>query len=346
MNYSEVERLLKRDAPAVFDFYLKYVDKPDKSKNVVSRFLTFIKNIIVTFLRLLSPIRRLFYVFAFFLFVMAYLEGNWNYAIYSFIMLNILLAFELADKLTAKDELAIAAKIQNSLIPSKPPGHNSYDIACYTVAAREVGGDYYDFITQNGNNKNIHVVIGDISGKGMGAALHMVQVRVMLHSILKNYDSLKNSLIQLNSELHSIFQKKYFLTMGIIRIEEDNSICYSRAGHTPLLHFTAKENEIIKHTPSGIGIGITNNSIFEKHIEEIIIETNPNDVIVLFTDGITEAMNKRYEQFDESRLNIIIKNNADKPVEIIKDRILHAVAQFSGNPTPDDDLSLIVMKRK
>lgn len=345
LSYTEIERLLKHDAPAVFDFYSRYVEKPDTSKNFLSRFIILTKNISIAFLRKLSPARRFLFAIAWFLFIIAFMNGNWTNAVYSFIILNILVAFELADKLTAKDELAIAAKIQNSLIPLKPPIHNLYDFSCYTITAREVGGDYYDFIHTNGNENNFYVTIGDISGKGMGAALHMMQVRVILHSILKNNNSIKSSLVELNNEINRIFNRKFFLTLGLIRFDDKN-INYSRAGHTPLLHWKAEDKTLHQFTPAGIGIGITDNSLFENNLEEIAIDTSPGDIIVLYTDGITEAMNKKNELFDDHRLHSIIKNYADKSVEIIKDRIIYSVAQFSGKPTPADDLSLIVIKRK
>lgn len=345
LSYKEIDRLIKRDAPEVYDFYVKRIKQNQRDKNSIKNFLIFLKSLFKEFLLRMSPLRRIFYTVALVLFAAGYLFTLWNWIVFAFIMINLLLAFELADKLTARDEIIVARDIQNSLMPKQPPLNCSFDIASYSEAAREVGGDYYDFIVPANNGEKLCLVIGDISGKGMGAALHMVQVQAILKCLISEFNGCRNVLTSLNNILKKIFKVDTFFTITIAEIN-NSSLTLCRAGHTPIIHFCNKTTSCMNVTPAGIGIGLRDNGLFEKVLEEVDLHTGPGDILVFYTDGLIESMNEQKEMFGDERLRKIIKDNSYKTATEIQEAILFALQRFRSTDYVDDDLTLVVMKAK
>ena len=272
------------------------------------------------------------------------MTAQYQLSFFGFVLVNLLLAFELADKLVAKDELAVAREVQIGLMPKEPPKNKFYDISCYSEAAQEVGGDYFDFITNETSPETVYTVIGDISGKGMAAALHMAQVQAVLHSLIDYNNSPKEILVLLNENFIKIFKKGSFFTVILACIAQDGSILFSRAGHTPLLHYNKKENKCCNIIPRGMGIGLSRNSVFENSLEEIKIHPESGDILVFYTDGVTEAMNDYMQQYGEEMLKNIIIKNSDKSAKRIQELILESISAFTGPSPAHDDLTLIVMK--
>ncbi len=343
LSFSEVERLVKRDAPGVFDFYLRDVERPEE-QNPFFRTLNFLGNIFTAFLLKLTPSRRIIYVFTLALFTYSFFLSDWMWALICFAVLNLLLAFELADKLTAKDELEIAREIQMNLMPRQAPKCTDYDIACFSEAAREVGGDYYDFIKPQHSKDTTFVIIGDVSGKGMGAALHMVKVQALLQNLAEKHSTPRELLLALNQNLQSVLRSGSFFTAGIASMNGNRSLKLCRAGHMPFLHFRQESGECEEIQPSGLGLGLPDNGKFDSMLEQVEIKTQSGDIMVFYTDGITEAMNMRKEEFGEQRFKKIIMANKDLSADQIKDAILRSLAKFRGSAPPHDDLTLIVMK--
>ncbi len=139
--------------------------------------------------------------------------------------------------MTAKDELEVAREIQMGLMPKEAPTDLGYDIACFSEAARDVGGDYYDFIQPQQLPGTTFLVIGDVSGKGMGAALRMVQVQAILHNLSEQYTHPKEILLALNQNLRSILKVGSFFTVSMAGFNSDNVLHLCRAGHMPLIHY-------------------------------------------------------------------------------------------------------------
>lgn len=277
------------------------------------------------------------------MFILAYLGNEWGWAVWGFILINLLLAFELADKLTAKDELQVAREIQLNMMPKFPPVNKYYEISCYMETAREVGGDYYDFIKPSEDERTF-VVIGDVSGKGMSAALHMVQVQSILHNIIKENSSPGVILSLLNSNLKKVLKKGSFLTLSIAEINSGGNIIMSRAGHMPFLHYSRSTGKCCRIIPKGIGIGLTNDKLFSNSIEEISLKPEEGDLILLFTDGVVEAMNSNFTIFGEENLTEIICQNAGKPPKEILDIIIQKIKNFTYDSPVQDDFTVIVMK--
>jgi hypothetical protein len=213
LTIKDIEKLVKQDVPELYDFYVRKMQKPERARNKFHETLLFIRNLIVEFLEQLTPVRRIIFSFSILIFILSYFDNNWQWAAIAFILLCLLIAFELADKLTAKDELAVAREIQRSLMPKEAPVNEFFAISCYTESAKEVGGDYYDFIVSDGSPEKFFVIVGDVSGKGMAAALHMVQVQSILRNSVFNHNTPKEVLVSMNRNLRRVLPKGSFFTV-------------------------------------------------------------------------------------------------------------------------------------
>ncbi len=344
LTLEEIERLIKRDVPGLYDFYGRRMEKPDQGRNRLVRALTFSRNFFLAFLMKLTAARRLFYSIALFLFFYGLWKGLNGWVFLSFVILNVLLALEVADKLMAKDELEVARDIQMSLMPKAAPENFPYDVACFSEPAQEVGGDYYDFLQPPENSGKTYVVIGDVKGKGMAAALYMVRIQALLQYLAGKHQSPARILIALNKNVRKIMRNDYFVSMALTSVDKEGSFCYSRAGHMPLVHFCARTGKCTVIRPRGIAIGLENGVRFEKEIEEICIVPEPQDILIFYTDGIVEMMNYDHQLYEEMRLHSIVEKNAGKPAGEIKNAILRDVTEFRGTMPPHDDLTIIVIK--
>jgi serine phosphatase RsbU (regulator of sigma subunit) len=341
LSYQEIERLIKREAGEVYEFFAKEIPKPNPSKSKFARGLIFIRSLFNAFILKLTPARRIFYLAALLFFVVGYTQLQTGYVLLAFIIVNLLLAFELTDKLSAKGELDVARKIQFDLIPQHSSSINNFEVVSYYEPAREVGGDYFDVIELT---ERTYICVGDISGKGMAAALYMVRVQSIIHMLLENYRSVKEIIINLKKYFSKNLRREYFLTLSMASIEKDGSINVCRAGHMPTFWFknNSKEFEIL--CPRGIGIGLNDKGVFEKTLDEITIKPASKDIIFFYTDGISEAMNTYFQLFGEENIKRIIKNNSDKSAGEIKNALLNAITAFRGTAYQNDDLTFVILK--
>ncbi len=343
LSLSDIERLIRKDAPGIYQYYLSEVKPRGKKHN---RFLVpfyMMKDMFMVFLMKLTPIRRLFYTVALLMFLYGMWLNSWDYALFSFLMFNLLLAFELADKLSAKDELDTARKIQMNMMPSLPDKIRNFSVVCFSETAKQVGGDYCNFIPSPTGIQD-YLMIGDISGKGMSAALHMVQVHTIINHLARKTNDNRELMVQLNREVSGIFSRENFFTASLVSLTDSRQLKLYRAGHLPAIHYSVANGKCEIIRPQGIGLGLTANGLFDKALEEYSIETGEGDLIVLFTDGITEAMSPEKELFGEERLIKLIETNAFKSPNEIKNRILHRLRQFTNDNTFEDDITLIILK--
>jgi phosphoserine phosphatase RsbU/P len=341
LSFSTIETLFKSDAPTLLSFYSNGTE--NTSKNGFIRFLVLVKNITFAFIQKLSPARRLLFLVAIYFFFSAVFTPSLINTVMAFSLVTLLLAFELADKLTAKDELEVARSIQQSLLPKEAPINASMEIAYFSEAAREVGGDYYDFYQ---NESSSMIVIGDISGKGMAAALHMVQVNTIMKSLNKE-ENLKDLVVEFNNKLQNLFPPSVFLTSSFLKLDENNNVVYCRAGHLPLIYYSFKEKTCNQISPSGIGIAIQSGAEkFENTLQENSLKVETNDIMVLYTDGLTETMNKNGDEFSEEKLRSLVCENTDLSADELKQLVLKKIAEFRGTVAPHDDLTLIILKAK
>ena len=184
--------------------------------------------------------------------------------------MNLLLAFELADKLLVKNELDIAQKIQTELVPKTPPEIANYELAFHYESAKEVGGDYLDFVSRPDEGKTF-LILGDVSGKGIAAALYVVRVQAIIHQLMESFISLKDMLINLKKYFSHNLRKEFFLTLVVAEIKKDSSISICRAGHNPIFLYDSIKQEVETIKPAGLAIGFNDKIMFEKVLEEISI---------------------------------------------------------------------------
>lgn len=345
LSFNEIERLIKKESAAVYEFYKTEIPPLVPNQNKLKRALIFTRSLFNAFLLKLSAARRVFYLSALLIFVIGLFVNNHAYLIFSFLIINVLLAFELADKLVVKDDLELAKKIQTSLMPETPPENEHYTITAYSEAAQDVGGDYFDLIVSEKSGKTF-IIIGDISGKGMAAALYMVRVQAIVHFLIETHSDVKEIVTELKKYFAKKLKREYFLTITVASIDSNGKVRFCRAGHTPVLHYKKSSNEFAVLNPKGMGIGLNDKGMFEKVLAEETLETEKDDILFFYTDGVTEMMNVARLQFGEERIKNIIKENADKSAEEIKEKILQTIKRFQGDAPVNDDLTLILLKAK
>jgi phosphoserine phosphatase RsbU/P len=341
LSYQEIERLIKKEAGEVYEFFARDIPKPDENKSKFSRGWLFLRSLFNAFILKLTPGRRIFYLAALLFFVIGNVNQMQGYIWLAFIIVNLLLAFELADKLSVQGELDVARKIQNDLIPKHQKTIFNFDIATYYEPAREVGGDYFDVIDQN---EKFYITIGDISGKGMAAALYMVRVQSILHLLLESFTDVKEIVINLKKFFSKNLRREFFLTMALASIEKDNTIKSIRAGHPPVFWFKSSTKDFELLYSTGLGIGLNDKGVFEKTLEVVQIKPESNDIIFFYSDGVTEAMNLMKELFGEENIKRVISNNSEKTVEEIKEALLRALAGFRATVLQNDDITFIILK--
>ncbi|MCK4428089.1 MAG: SpoIIE family protein phosphatase [candidate division Zixibacteria bacterium] len=237
-----------------------------------------------------------------------------------------------------EEDLKTARNIQLSLLPKETPSLPHVDIAGLTLAAKEVGGDYYDFI--NIDEDRLGIVIADVSGKGMPAALLMANVQATLRAqALANHNP-SECIAKSNSLLCKSVDVGKFVTLfyGILNTKEKN-FTYTNAGHCYPLIFNSK-GEFRQLEKGGLILGMLEDYSYQE--EKIVLQ--PGELLLLYTDGITEAFNQRDEQFEEERLIKVVQENLSRDAKEISKQIVDDVIAFQEDVPQSDDLTLVVMK--
>jgi sigma-B regulation protein RsbU (phosphoserine phosphatase) len=340
---AELERLVKVDTRGMYAFYLRGMKQPAPGEKKWKRVLIFCRNLFVAFLLKLTPARRLLYAVAIMLFAMALINKDWWDAVYAVVILNFLLALELADKLITKDELEVAREIQLSLLPNKTLPLSGFEVATFSDAAKSVGGDYYDFVPLA--DGSALVVIGDVSGKGISAALYMVKVQTMLQMFAKESAEPCDLLDRLNGQLYRSLRRNYFLTIALARLFPNGEMALCRAGHTPILLYDGEKKHCVWLEPKGLAIGLANGREFSSRLELFKRALKPGDLLLLFTDGVIETANGQLIEFGESRLAQILARNSQAPPESIKTILVQELASFRSGAELRDDTTFVVIKR-
>jgi hypothetical protein len=240
-------------------------------------------------------------------------------------------------------ELEIARQVQIKLLPGKPPEISGFEIEGICIPANEVGGDYYDFIPID--DTRLGIVIGDVSGKGVPAAIYMTLTKGIIHSQVEKQLSPEQVLTRVNRSLYAMMDHRSFVTLflGVFDVK-NKTLSYSRAGHNPLLYFRRGDNRTVTLKPGGIALGIEKGQIFDRTIKEEHIELKSGDLIVFYTDGFSEAMNKNLEEYSEKRLIHVIQCWKDSSVKEIIEKVVTDVRGFTQGYPQHDDMTMVVVK--
>ncbi|HPI74816.1 MAG TPA: PP2C family protein-serine/threonine phosphatase, partial [bacterium] len=256
---------------------------------------------------------------------------------------NALLYEQLAQRERLRHELEIARRIQLASLPQDTPQVQGLDIAGWSLPALEVGGDYYDYL--NGSEDELTIVVGDVSGKGISAALYMAKVQGILRSLHSFHLSPRDLCIHLNGLLDRDLEKSYFVTALAAAIKAtEHRLILTRAGHLPLYHFRMATHRVELLTPRGIGFGLDQKEIFEQELEEYRIVYQPGDVFLFVTDGVTESRNRDGEEFGEMNLMSLLLQHADKNARQLCRQVVQELQRFAGVEPQADDLTVVVVK--
>jgi sigma-B regulation protein RsbU (phosphoserine phosphatase) len=195
------------------------------------------------------------------------------------------------------------------------------------------------------------VLIADVSGKGLAAGLYMAQLKVIVQSLSRLHHEPKEFLMAVNKVVSANLDGKSFITMsyGVIDIER-REMTFARAGHCPLIHVPAKQPAGMRkarfHVPDGlvVGLQIDDGTLFDSILKEQTIRIEPGDLIVWFTDGISETMNEAFDCFGEDRLAHVVEQYAHLPFDQLRSYILAELRAFAGGADQHDDMTMILMK--
>jgi sigma-B regulation protein RsbU (phosphoserine phosphatase) len=290
----------------------------------------------------LSPTRRLMLVAAF----LATIAGNTHldrvtidFRPAGFLLLLVVLMLELKDKLVAKDEIAVARQVQLALLPRVHPEIPGWQVWSYSRPANDVGGDLVDYVEMDGFRHG--VVLGDVAGKGLGAALLTAKLQATLRAVLPDVVTLDD----LGRRVNNIFYSKAFdnryATLFFAQLEHDSGqLRYLNAGHNP--PFVIRPDSVEKLHASSYPLGM----LADAEYEEGAVEMQPGEIMLAYSDGLTEALNEQGEEFGVERLERLLPELRGRSPEEIGARVLQAAEEFMGGVRPGDDLSLaIIVKR-
>jgi sigma-B regulation protein RsbU (phosphoserine phosphatase) len=250
---------------------------------------------------------------------------------------------EQTEKERLEEELRIARKIQMSLLPQAAVTVPGLRIAALCLPAAEVGGDYYDLLPLS--DSRMGVLVADVSGKGTSAALYMAELKGLVLSLSRIYDSPARLLSEANRILAATMDPRSFITMTYAVVDgATRTMKYARAGHNPVIQLEAGAGRTRILAPAGLGLGMDRGERFDEILEEAEVPLVSGDLFLFFTDGLSEAMNGRAELFGERRLRDILERDAGLASDQLKDRILAEIRAFVGDAAQHDDMTLVLLK--
>ncbi len=244
-----------------------------------------------------------------------------------------------------QNELDIAGQIQSSLLPDKVPVLKDLQIAGVCHPAREAGGDYFDYIPSP-DGKRLYIVIADVSGKGVPACLMTIELRTLLHSLIANHLSPIEIVLQINKHIYrdtQRFGQPMMITMLMMCWDSEiEQLSYVNAAHDPFLIYRAEEKTVEMVYGGGMWLGIEEN--IHRFTREELLDIQPGDTILLYTDGITESHNVDNEEFGLDRLTAHFQAHPGQtPEESIRE-LIDEVSSFSKGKDQHDDIAIVAIK--
>lgn len=249
-----------------------------------------------------------------------------------------IIMLELKDKLLAKTELKAGRSVQKALIPEGDPNIPGWSAWLFTRPANDVGGDLVDYLRIDDNRYGI--VLADVVGKGLPAALLMAKLQATWRAVATDF----NNVADLGSKINRIFHRdtmaKSFASMAYLEIHTDSSnIKVLNAGHLPPI--VIRKDQTTELPKGGPAIGLTSISKYE----EIEIDIQKNDMVLIFSDGLTEARNESGMFYGKENLLNLVEKLKELPVTRFGERLVEEIDNFTGEAKTHDDLSIILIKR-
>ncbi|MEJ2634512.1 MAG: PP2C family protein-serine/threonine phosphatase [Calditrichia bacterium] len=343
----DFRRTLKRDWRELKEFYLDkdHQERLLEMKRLKRWFFMFVWMLKILFLKL-TPVRRILLLLGvFFIFFSGKFQisaGQVQYQndtnILGFLIIVFILMLELKDKLLARDELMAGRAVQNALMPVSFPPISGWSLWLFTHPANEVGGDLVDFLEID--NQRYGVALGDVSGKGLAAALFMAKLQATLRAVAPDL----SSLAELGAKLNKIFYRdglpNSFASLIYLEFRPDsNDIRLLNAGHMPPVHI--KNGGIEEMRKGNNALGLSPSAKYAEHH----LSLQKGEILLAYSDGLTEARNEAGVFFGEKRLKDLIYRSRELSARKFGEKILTEISAFVGDARPHDDLSLVILKR-
>ncbi len=338
LSRGDFQRSMHRDLEDVYRFYLDQQTRDELSEmHPFSKWLHVAFWVLKSSVLKLTPARRLLLLSGVILFGLG-VAGNFAALISGFLVLLLILLLELKDKLLAQDELQTGRAVQFALMPREHPALPGWQTWLFTRPANEVGGDLVDYLRVG--QDRLGIALGDVAGKGLGAALVMAKLQATLRALAPGFDTLD----ALGAQVNRIFLRdglpNRFVSLIYLELEPENGrVRLLNAGHLPPLavHEDARE-ELPRGAPA---LGLTPDAAYT----EQSITLAEGDLLLVYSDGLTEARNEAGDFFGPHRLAKLLPLLRGMSAEAAGRRLLAALERFVGEARPSDDLSLVLLKR-
>ena len=236
--------------------------------------------------------------------------------------------------------LNLAQEVQQNLLPQRPPRLDSIDVAGRSLYCDETGGDYYDYIELP--NRSQGIVVGDVSGHGVSAALLMASVRGYLRARATLAGSTGDIITAVNRLLSmDTAETGQFMTLFYLVVEPlNNRIIWVRAGHDPGFLYCPHSDQFEELSGAGLALGVDENWNYDDYNRKV----EQGQIVLLTTDGIFEAHNSAGEMFGKARFKEVVRKNAGLEAEGIRKAVFEAVTEYRGDEPQEDDITLVVLK--
>ena len=262
----------------------------------------------------------------------------------AFALYNAIIYSEANEKKRLDHDLAIARDIQRILLPAEAPIVNGFEINGMNVPARQVSGDYFDYIKVD--DEHLGVAIADVSGKGIPASLIMAICRSVLRSQAIGNPSPADVLQKVNRQLYPDIKEDMFISMAYLVLDHvRGGVTLARAGHdAPLLYQQKSQNVTPLKTP-GMVVGIDSGDVFDRLTTDVAVSLERNDCILLYTDGITEALDNEGNEFGLERTIGSVQSSAKEGAQAVVTRLIDDLRNFVGSTPQNDDITMIAIRK-
>ncbi len=262
----------------------------------------------------------------------------------AFALYNAIIYSMANEKKRLDHDLEIARDIQRILLPSEAPAISGFQIAGINVPARQVSGDYFDYIQVD--EDRLGVAIADVSGKGVPASLIMAICRSVLRAEAARNPSPADVLRKVNRQLYPDIKEDMFISMAYLVLDHhQNSVTLARAGHDAPLWYQRQSQIVTPVKSPGMVVGIDSGSVFDRLTVDFAIPLERNDCLVLYTDGLTETLDSEGDEFGVDRMMESVRASANDGAQGIVKRIIEDVREFTGSVPQNDDMTLIAIRR-
>ncbi len=262
----------------------------------------------------------------------------------AFALYNAIIYSEANEKKRLDHELEIARDIQRILLPAEAPAVNGFEISGINVPARQVSGDYFDYIKVD--DQRLGVAIADVSGKGVPASLIMAICRSVLRSQAAQNPSPANVLQKVNRQLYPDIKEDMFISMAYLILDHaHNGVILSRAGHDAPLLYKSSSQTVTPLKPPGMVLGIDSGNVFDRLTSDVAVPLERDDCLVLYTDGVTEAIDPEGDEFGVERMIQSVRASAMAGAPAIVTRLIDDLRNFVGSQPQNDDITLIAIRK-